>query len=869
MKNKIETLEKQFRDAHDWATATGAGVRDEENGQASFDKVVKKKCLDYYDLKPIMQDRAASKPKVTSDNLDTTDEDDNAARAEKAGSNESSQVSPLKSLPSIDGDDDDASTEARDLFLEQKKYMYAVFEHILLTDQGKAIIREHELDRDAQKVYAKVIDFYLASTTAAMTSSDLLSYITSARLGNGTWRGNTQSFILHWIDQVRLYEKQVPQRDHFSHGLKRTMLQNAMHDVAELRAVKNQADQMHTHNQRMLTFEEYVQLLTSAAAAYDAQFDNKSGHSARLNRRAVYSHDIIQQSDDADDDRDTFYDIDVGLNVLQANVNERGRPSYGDRPNTRLPAPVWDQMDFNACNSWNSLGSAVKALILNAPAAAITDADRQPPPRTPRRVNLHELSVHDFIQEFGLDDPVPPDTLSANTHSVTFDVPEDDPGPAPEPAPDVNTQLLVQAASRRPGSQHVSPADIRRVLSNTLNRPRNSNLNANAHITYFANGHCSDPTQSLVDRGANGGIGGADVRVIHDTHRRVDVQGIDNHQMTNVRICTVGGVIQTQHGEVLAVFHQYAYTGKGTSIHSSAQLEYYKNRVSDRSVKVGGLQRIETLDGYVIPLNIKNALPRMRIRPYTDDEKDTLPTVIMTCDLNWDPTVLDYDIEEDDQYWHDALADLDDDPTLNLFDEFGNYRHRVELAFHDTTAASLDDVVDFCAYRAATRSTAPHAAPPEPPESRTPPEPPDSTDVDGTTSDPAITTASSQPRTATTRTPDYSQLRSLFGWLPTTTIQKTFEKTTQYARIPVSHILKKHYKSPNPALNHPRRNEDLATDYVYADIPAVDSGATGAQFFVGTTSMVCDAYGCKTDGQFVSTLEDQIHERGAPNRPHQ
>jgi len=30
--------------------------------------------------------------------------------------------------------------------------------------------------------------------------------------------------------------------------------------------------------------------------------------------------------------------------------------------------------------------------------------------------------------------------------------------------------------------------------------------------------------------------------------------------------------------------------------------------------------------------------------------------------------------------------------------------------------------------------------------------------------------------------------------------------------------------------------------------------------------MVCDIYGIKTDKQFVNTLEDNIHERGAPNK---
>jgi hypothetical protein len=40
-----------------------------------------------------------------------------------------------------------------------------------------------------------------------------------------------------------------------------------------------------------------------------------------------------------------------------------------------------------------------------------------------------------------------------------------------------------------------------------------------------------------------------------------------------------------------------------------------------------------------------------------------------------------------------------------------------------------------------------------------------------------------------------------FGYLPSDIIKTTFKKTTQYARMPMSTIMKKRYKSPNPAMN--------------------------------------------------------------------
>jgi hypothetical protein len=148
---------------------------------------------------------------------------------------------------------------------------------------------------------------------------------------------------------------------------------------------------------------------------------------------------------------------------------------------------------------------------------------------------------------------------------------------------------------------------------------------------------------SLVDRGANGGVAVDDVRVIFKTSRTVDIRGIDNHQVVDIPIGTVGGVVTTQKGPVIAILHQYALLGKGTSIHSPCQLEAYHNDVNDKSVHThGGLQRITTLEGYVIPLSIQSGLARLPIRPYTDHEWETLPHVFLTAETEWDPTVLDH-----------------------------------------------------------------------------------------------------------------------------------------------------------------------------------------------------------------------------------
>ena len=127
---------------------------------------------------------------------------------------------------------------------------------------------------------------------------------------------------------------------------------------------------------------------------------------------------------------------------------------------------------------------------------------------------------------------------------------------------------------------------------------------------------------SLIDRGANGGIAGSDCRVVATTAdpRRVDIVGIAGNELPKVPIGTVGLYVETNKGPVIAIWHQYAMHMTGPSIHSSGQMEHHKIQVSDKSMKVGGMQRMRTPDGYIMPLDVRNGLVYLPMQPYTDEE---------------------------------------------------------------------------------------------------------------------------------------------------------------------------------------------------------------------------------------------------------
>jgi len=224
-------------------------------------------------------------------------------------------------------------------------------------------------------------------------------------------------------------------------------------------------------------------------------------------------------------------------------------------------------------------------------------------------------------------------------------------------------------------------------------------------------------------------------------------------------------------------------------------------------------------------------------------------------DIDWDPSVLDVDLD-DEEAWFDAMTNLPPGKPPSAFDEFGDYNKRVIVQSHDVLYAwdTSQHIIDACVkvhtYLAHTLD--PSCSPPS--------------ELMESTVNALTTTHESHAHEINKCAPDYQALMPMFGWLPTDVIQQTFAVTTQYARLPMSMLLKKRYKSPFPALNVHRRDEPVATDTIYSDMPAIDLGTTIAQVFVGTESLITDVYAIKTDRQFINTLEDQIRTRGAPTK---
>ena len=63
-----------------------------------------------------------------------------------------------------------------------------------------------------------------------------------------------------------------------------------------------------------------------------------------------------------------------------------------------------------------------------------------------------------------------------------------------------------------------------------------------------------------------------------------------------------------------------------------------------------------------------------------------------------------------------------------------------------------------------------------------------------------------------------------------------------------------------------RRNEPVATDIVFANVPSFAGGYMSAKFFVGCHTSFAAVHGMQTDSQFISILQDEIRKRGAMDK---
>ena len=673
------------------------------------------------------------------------------------------------------------------LFQDQQDFLYSVLISSLKTDFSEALVKDHE--GDAQLIIELLHEHHTGNSQYSRSEINRITkYLTNIKLDD-TWRGTNESFLMHYNDQLRLLDSLVDSDEKLPDNTRVTFLESAVESVPDLRRVKitDNVLQAQLDSTRPITYRSYFDLLKDAAFHLDqatkrgskirptnVHFSGPNNEDDHQNLTSD-DHQVIQQEDVCNEPPEP-----LSYSVFQSHFQGS---STSSTQKIFLPKPIWEKLSKDQ----QQMIIDHNRSLLKSGSSSISTPNKSPSPLphkpTPQQTaKSQQMHTHQS------------DKSTADTTKI-------------ETTPSDPLQAMVHQ------SIHTSDddaSDITKVLS----AKRSRQIQVCKHYIFQ---HANHTNNQLVDRGANGGLAGSDMRVIYKTHRKINISGIDNHEVNGLDVVTAATLLNTSLGKVIGIFNEYAHLGKGSSIHSSGQLEWFKTHVDEKSIKVGGTQLITTLEGYSVPLLIKDGLAYATSlgRP-TDQDMDTYPHVFFTSPDEWDPSVLDHDPPPLDGL--DPSQVLDQPFGDPMFDAYGDFNERI--------IANLNILLD---------------APPE--------------DYGSYIAN--LHQGSSQE-------PDWNALRPFFAWTSPSSIKDTFNVTTRHGSAPhTQDYIKKHFKSRNPVFNIPRRSEAVATDTIFSDTPAVDDGSTMAQFFCGRDTLVCDAYGIKSTKQFINTLSDNIRKRGA------
>ena len=643
------------------------------------------------------------------------------------------------------------------LFEEQQDFLYSVLISSLKTEFSEALVKDHE--GDAQLILDLLHEHHTGNSQYSRAEINRITkYLTNIKLDD-TWRGTNESFLMHYNDQLRLLDSLVDSDEKLPDNTRVTFLESAVESVPDLRRVKitDNVLQAQLDSTRPISYRSYFDLLKDAAFHLDQA--TKRGNKIRCTNAHF--------SGPNDEDEHQNLSSDDNQVIQQENVcSEPPEPlSYSlfqshfqgsSTSNTQkifLPKPIWEklskdqqQMIIDHNRSLPKSGSP----HLSTPNMSPSLLPHKPTPQ--QTAKSQQVHTHQSDE--------------STTDTIKTETPPSDP--------------LLAMVHRSINTSDDDASDISNVLS--VKRSRQIQV-----CQRYLFQHANHTNQQLVDRGANGGLAGSDIRVIHKTHQKINIQGFDNHEVTGLDVVTAATLLNTSQGKDIGIFNEYAYLGKGSSIHSSGQLEWFKTNVDEKSVKVGGTQLITTLDGYSVPLLIKDGLAYVTSlgRP-TDQDMDTYPHVFFTSPDEWDPSVLDHDPPH-----LDGL-----DPSQVPGQPFGDPMFDAYGDFNECIIANLNTLLD---------------APPA--------------DCGSYTEISSVFTANLHQ--SSPQEPDWNTLRPFFAWTSPSSIKDTFNVTTRHGTAPhTQDYIKKHFKSRNPVFNIPRRSEAVATDTIFSDTPAVDDGST-------------------------------------------
>ena len=440
---------------------------------------------------------------------------------------------------------------------------------------------------DAQSVWKELSEHMRTSSKGASEKRRLTQYVTNTVLDDN-FKGTTEQFVLHFNEQFRHLDEMSENSEKLPPTVKLILLQTAVRSINDLRIVETLDEFQSTtygHGSfASLSYDTYYDLLINACARYDKTRKANIGK-----RRNVYNTNIDETYIDhptacidhvpnssyggIDLPPDEFYQV----HTLSPRHPPSPRPGHPSRPSFR------PQSQHSGSNKLIRrydgpifLPPQIYKLLSQDAMKALKAYNTEAISRFHQR-KVHNTEIVETPQDEPPGPPVPENDLP--------DLPESDLDIPDDPILDfVNSQChssedldqALQAYQAYQAYQVPCPQDSTMVPERSINH----------HFTYHTAQASQAKHGSLVDRRVNGGLGGSDVRILSRSSRKCTVTGIDSHELQGLDVVQCAALVETNHGIVNLIMNEYACYGKGHTIHSSGQIEWFKNSVDDRSVQL-------------------------------------------------------------------------------------------------------------------------------------------------------------------------------------------------------------------------------------------------------------------------------------------
>ena len=570
----------------------------------------------------------------------------------------------------------------RELATLQVNYFEQILSAVLQNAEGKGLVTTHPTD--SLYVWQQHEIHQRSSDSAQINSTAIMTKLLNLKMADSPTR---HEFLISFQDTCNRYDTLAGIS--LTTDLKKTLLQKAIvHDVALLNSwnTVNEVKRAINPGAPAASYGEFYNFLVNQSKTHDlATPIKRSQRHANQTRFDTFEDGSNDHDNDEDSvlneviahmsvqDQPMSEEVVSALQVFSTFQRRRNGPARQRDPEAEIPQPLYSEVSRELKSAWSREDNKIKKRILQC---------KQQVPKKDVKKNS-ELGVY-MIESEGYASDSDASAYSDATYAYDNDNTEDATG---ETSDNSGTDLTVNAAASRqrrptnggilkrripvPKKSDLAVGDPRRFLSNKQIPFRDEDGKIIGHITYAATmarlnrfdeikSPVSIPNQgsyvisasatrffneplALMDGGANGGIGGRDMKLMsyNADGRRVNIGIAGDHQMTGKRLGTFCSVIHTQLGRVLGIFHQYAHVPEqAKSIHSRCQFQSHGNLVGDTATRYGGPQRIDTSDGYQLPLSIRSGLPYIS-QTYPTAEDMNLPQVEFTSPTEWNPDAHD------------------------------------------------------------------------------------------------------------------------------------------------------------------------------------------------------------------------------------